>query len=161
MMGTALNMSQSMVAVAGVLLLAGCSPSASDKQASTGAPETTATTTDAPEAAPVPVKLDASCDAALAEKTITQCKACHSTAKGAPSMAGPNLYGVHGRAAASLEGFAYSPSMRKSGITWTDEKLDAYLNDPQGVVPDNRMAFGGVHDAKARAAVICYLRALK
>lgn len=143
-----------LVAGVGIVSLAGCGkPSASDvgggSAEQAGAP-----------AAPREVKLDPSCDRALAEKAIMQCKVCHSMQEGQPNMTGPNLWGVHGRAAGSVEGFAFSPALREKGVTWDDKTLDAFLTNPQAFVKGTRMAFGGIKDQAARAATICYLKAL-
>ncbi|MEL7030598.1 MAG: c-type cytochrome [Pseudomonadota bacterium] len=113
------------------------------------APEQTATAAEAGE-----------CDASLAERTLVQCKVCHSVEKDAANLTGPNLYGVFGREAAALDGFAYSPALRDSGAVWDEPTLDAFLESPMRAMPRNRMAFGGVRNADARAAIICYLKTL-
>ena len=43
---------------------------------------------------------------------------------------------------------------------WTREALDAFIADPQAVVPDNEMGFFGIADAEERRALIEYLAAL-
>ncbi|MEO0399538.1 MAG: cytochrome c family protein [Pseudomonadota bacterium] len=106
-------------------------------------------------------EMNEGCDRALAKTTITQCRVCHSLDDGKPNLTGPNLYGVYGRKAAALENFAYSPKLRNAEITWDDETLDQFLENPPQYLPGNRMAFGGVRDANARAALICALKALK
>ena len=58
------------------------------------------------------------------------------------------------RKAASLE---YSAAMRKSGITWTLQALDAFIADPQILAPANRIAYAGLTDAAERADLIAYL----
>ena len=102
-----------------------------------------------------------SCDDALGAAILDQCKVCHSVTEGAAHSTGPNLYGVVGREAASMEGFAYSNVLRQSGFTWDPATLDEFLARPQEVLPYNRMAFGGVTDDADRAAVICALQALQ
>lgn len=72
---------------------------------------------------------------------------------------GPSLHGVVGREAGAVSGFAFSPALRNSGITWTEDELSRYLEHPQGVVPGTRMAFAGLRDPQDRAAVIAYLQA--
>jgi cytochrome c len=47
--------------------------------------------------------------------------------------------------------------MKASGIVWDEDSLDAYLADPQKVVPGNLMPFSGLADAKQRAELIRYL----
>jgi cytochrome c len=96
-------------------------------------------------------------DAVRGKQLFGECAACHSEAKGVQSV-GPDLHGVIGRKAATLEDFRYSPAMKRSGLTWTPQALDAYLADPQKTVPQNRMPYAGVPDAKDRADLIAYLK---
>ena len=59
---------------------------------------------------------------------------------------------------AQLADFRYSPALKRSGITWTPQTLDAFLADPQKVVPANRMPYAGMPDARDRADLIAYLQ---
>jgi len=98
---------------------------------------------------------------AAEEVALQQCVVCHPTdASGKPGV-GPNLRGVHGRAAASDPGFSYSEALRGRGATWTDSELDAFLSDPAGYAPGTSMPFAGLKDPAARAEVIRILRSLK
>jgi cytochrome c len=85
------------------------------------------------------------------------CAACHSLAAGR-HMTGPSLAGMWGRKAGTAEGFTrYSEAMVSSGVTWDAKTLDAWLENPAGFIPGNRMTFPGIADGKARADVIAYL----
>ncbi|MBC7954098.1 MAG: cytochrome c family protein [Rhodospirillaceae bacterium] len=95
-------------------------------------------------------------DPAAGEKVFTQCKACHTVQAG-QNRVGPSLFGVVGRAAGAVEGFAYSPAMKGSGMTWTAETLDKYLTDPKAAIPGNKMVFPGLKKPEDRANVIAYL----
>jgi hypothetical protein len=44
--------------------------------------------------------------------------------------------------------------------TWDYEHLAAYLHDPKGAIPGNKMAFPGIKDNAELADVIVYLRKL-
>ncbi len=85
-----------------------------------------------------------------------QCAACHSLDADNNTL-GPNLKGVVGRQAAAVDAFFYSPPMRRATVTWTKETLDAFLTDPQGVVPGTKMPFAGIASATDRADLIAYL----
>ena len=96
-------------------------------------------------------------DAARGEKKFEECAACHKIAPGEDNV-GPSLHGVFGRKAGTLADFRYSPALKRSGITWTAQTLDAYLADPQKVIPANRMPYAGLADASDRADLIAYLQ---
>lgn len=71
---------------------------------------------------------------------------------------GPNLHGLFGRKAGSVQGFAYSKAMKASGIVWDAKTLDRYLAAPTTTVPGTRMV-AKVGDPARRAALIAYLKA--
>lgn len=96
---------------------------------------------------------------ALGEDAFQVCTGCHSVDPDGRSAAGPNLYGVLGRKAGSLEGYSFSDAFAASDITWDEASLDGFLADPQGFIPGNEMLAGGVPDAENRAAIIAYLAA--
>ena len=89
------------------------------------------------------------------------CRTCHSF-KPDDNRLGPTLHGIVGRKAGSIEGFAFSPSMKASGITWDEATLDKFISDPNQVVSGNKMQpFGGVADAGERKKIVDYLKTLK
>jgi cytochrome c len=85
------------------------------------------------------------------------CAACHSLEPGVHGI-GPSLYGVFNRQAGQLADYRYSPAMKRSGIIWTADTLDAFITDSQQFVPANRMPYAGMPDANDRADLIAYLR---
>lgn len=86
------------------------------------------------------------------------CSACHVVEAGTASTSGPNLHGVAGRAAGTVEGFAYSEAMKSSGIRWSDAELDAYVQNPVAKLPGTTMVAGAIADPATRKAVIAYLK---
>jgi cytochrome c len=96
-------------------------------------------------------------DAAAGEKDFLVCRACHQIGPGAKIAVGPVLNGVVGRKAGTYPDYTYSPANRDSGIVWTPEELDRYLESPQAVVPHTKMIFPGLKDEQKRKDVIAYL----
>jgi cytochrome c len=95
-------------------------------------------------------------DARRGQKLFEECHACHAVERGTQEL-GPSLHGVFGRRAGALDDFRYSPALKRSGITWTPQTLDAYIADPQRTVPANRMPYAGMPEARDRADLIAYL----
>lgn len=73
-------------------------------------------------------------------KEFNKCKACHmieaadgtSIVKGGKT--GPNLYGIIGRQAGSIEGFRYGESLvaaGEAGLIWDQETFVTYVQDPK------------------------------
>lgn len=101
-------------------------------------------------------------DATRGARVFQRCYSCHSVDPTERNLQGPNLHGVVGRRAGSLAGFEYSPAMiaagRDQGLVWTEQTLDSFLADPEGVVPETLMPPLGLSSAADRADVIAYLR---
>ena len=87
------------------------------------------------------------------------CRECHAFDKG-DNRLGPSLYGVVGRKAGTVPGFAYSDSLKDSGITWDEKTLDQWIANPNAVIPGNNMGaiFSGLPDAAERAKIIAFLK---
>lgn len=96
-------------------------------------------------------------DAEAGKKVFNKCKVCHTLEAGVNKV-GPNLAGIIGRPAGSVEGFKYSDAMKNSGLTWDAATLDQYLADPKGFVPGNKMAFVGLKKEDDREDLIAYLQ---
>jgi cytochrome c2 len=97
-------------------------------------------------------------DAEHGKAVFAQCAACHTMDPEQTSL-GPHLKGVVGRKAGGVEAYVYSPPMRRAELSWTAETLDAFLQDPQAVVPGNKMPFSSPLSAQDRADLIAYLSA--
>lgn len=93
-------------------------------------------------------------DASHGEELYQGCQDCHSLDT---NDIGPKHRGVFGRKAGSVPDYSYSPAVKNSGITWTDDTLDRWLTDPQKFLPGSRM-FYHLDSAKDRADVIEYLK---
>lgn len=97
-------------------------------------------------------------DPARGQRVFRVCGACHTLTPGW-HRTGPSLAGVWGRRSASVADFSrYSTALMQSNLVWNGEMLDAWLADPQRLVPGNGMVFGGIDEPQARADLIAYLR---
>lgn len=84
-------------------------------------------------------------DAEKGEKAFNKCKSCHmvvspegeTIVKGGKT--GPNLYGVVGRQAGSVDGFKYGKSLVEAGeggLIWDEASLAAFVADPRGYLKE-------------------------
>ena len=89
-------------------------------------------------------------------REFRQCSACHSLDEG-EQRSGPSLYGLIGSEAGTVDGFRYSSAMAESGITWDEDTLRAFIANPRGTIPGNRMAFSGVRNEQKLNDLIAYL----
>lgn len=96
---------------------------------------------------------------AAPEGAFAACAACHGAA--AVANPGPDLRGVLGRPAGRVPGYRYSRAMRTARIVWDAATLDAFIANPQAVVPGTTMPYAGEPDAARRAEIIAALSALK
>jgi cytochrome c len=104
-----------------------------------------------PISAPPMVQGDAIHGKAIFER---RCTGCHSLEQ---DRVGPRLAGVYGRKSGTIPGFPYSTELKQAGLLWNDRSLDAWLTDPDTLVPGNAMSF---HVAKPdeRRDVIAFLK---
>lgn len=97
-------------------------------------------------------------DAARGERDFRACAPCHSLEPDR-NMTGPSLAQLWGRKAGSLPSFErYSDALKSSGIIWDDRSLDAWISDPQSMVPENAMSFAGIEQASVRADLLAFLK---
>jgi cytochrome c len=96
-------------------------------------------------------------DAARGEKQFAECAACHSLEPGVHGV-GPSLHGVFNRTAGAFADYRYSPALKRSGIIWNADTLDAFIAGCQHFIPGNRMPYDSMPDAADRADLIAYLQ---
>ena len=79
-------------------------------------------------------------DAEAGKKTFNKCKSCHMIADPAGEVivkggkTGPNLYGIEGRTAGTVEGFKYGDSIvaaGEKGLVWDEATFVEYVQDPK------------------------------
>ena len=88
-----------------------------------------------------------------------QCATCHTSNLSDPTRQGPSLFGIIGRRVGSAEGFHYSADFAKADFVWDEARLDAWMTNPQAMIPSAVMAYRQ-SKPEIRAAVIAYLKEL-
>lgn len=84
----------------------------------------------------------------------SRCGGCRSLDS---NRVGPAHRGVFGRKAGTAPRFNYSPAVKNSTMAWEEKTLDAWLTNPQALIPGQRMNFR-VATAEDRADITAYLR---
>jgi cytochrome c len=106
----------------------------------------------------VPIPASAAGDPNKGAQVFGACAGCHSLEPGR-HLTGPSLHDVLGRKAGTAPGFVrYSEALRNSGLVWNEKTLDAWLANPQALVPGNLMTFPGIREPRTRANLIAFLR---
>ncbi|MEE4454618.1 c-type cytochrome [Novosphingobium resinovorum] len=127
------------------VMLAGCGQKSPEQEPSPSSPAPSAS---APAAITDPAPM-----------AFATCRSCHSTEPGRNGI-GPTLHGIVGSRAGDVEGYAFSPALRDSGIRWDRQTLDTWLQGPMKMVPGTKMVLP-VPDPQKRKAIIDYLETLK
>jgi cytochrome c len=88
-----------------------------------------------------------------------QCATCHATTSSEAVRQGPSLFKIVGQPAGKVDGFRYSAGFAKADFAWDDARLDAWLTNPQAMIPGSVMVYRQPK-AETRAAIIAYLKEL-
>ena len=88
---------------------------------------------------------------------LASCGTCHSVEPGAEPRQGPNLNGIFGRKAGSVDGFKYSDALKTADWIWDEGHLDSWIENAQTMRPGVFMPYRQADPAK-RAKVIAFLK---
>lgn len=88
---------------------------------------------------------------------FSECQGCHSLSMAGHSI-GPDLRRIVDRKVAGRDGYVYSDAMKAFGGKWTVERLDAFMANPDKVIPGTKMQFPGIADAAKRKEIIQFLQ---
>ncbi len=102
------------------------------------------------------------------ELVFQKCQACHTKSADEAPKFGPPLSGIVGRHCGQVEGYLYSEgysnACNQSKITWTEEEMHRFLDNPTKYLKSkgggrSKMSFM-LKDEAERAAVIEYLKTI-
>lgn len=98
----------------------------------------------------------AAADVTHGAQLYKECAGCHAPQR---TLMGPPHCGVFGRKVASVEGFAYSDTLRAATFVWDEQHLHEFLTFPIMYMPGTKMGFAGMFDENDRNDVIAFLKA--
>ena len=96
-------------------------------------------------------------DAEAGKSVFNQCRACHQVGETARNGVGPNLNGLFGRKAASVEGYRYSNAFQALDKVWDQENFAVYIQNPREVTPGTKMVYAGLRDEQRIKDLTAYL----
>ena len=96
-------------------------------------------------------------DLTAGEASFRKCHPCHDVGETAKNKLGPELNGLDGRKAGTVEGYAFSDADKSSGIVWSEASFKEYLENPQEKMPGTKMILA-VKNEKEVADLWAYLK---
>ena len=91
-----------------------------------------------------------------------KCKSCHINKDNGKHGMGPNLFGVMGRKAGTVEGYKkFSDGMKASGVVWDDASMDKIMVNSTKFVAGGKMKGIKIKDATDRKNITAYIKTLK
>ncbi|XP_055974470.1 cytochrome c, somatic-like [Sorex fumeus] len=89
---------------------------------------------------------------------VQKCAQSHIVEKGGKHKTGPNFHGPFWLKTCQTAGFSYIDANKNKGITWNDDTLMEYLENPMKYIPGTKMIFAGIRKKTKMAELIAYLK---
>ena len=94
-----------------------------------------------------------------ARQFARKCAICHSLDPDGRRRAGPTLFGLFGRPAGTVPGYAYSDALDGAEIVWGEESINLLFDlGPALYTPGSKMPVQRITGAEDRADLIAFLR---
>lgn len=105
---------------------------------------------------PIPLSDTSGDPSAGAEAFKTYCGQCHELTPGLNRRA-PNLKGIYGSKAGSLDDYEYSAQIKQSGLLWNEKNLIRYMMGPKKMFSDTKMLVDQFPDDTKAKDIVAFL----